>query len=247
MDHQIIHIPQTESTNQTLRLLSDAGNLPDKSMVWTDFQTKGRGQAGNSWESEPGMNLLCSILYSPALLPANRSFTVLEIAALSVKYTLDRYVPDISIKWPNDIYFKQQKISGILIENEIVEGRIIRSIIGIGINLNQQKFRSDAPNPVSLAMITGHTYDRKVVLHQLHAELKGLASELDAGKLDSLHQKYIASLYQRNDFHSCQDAEGCFEARIHSVELSGHLNLERRDGTLSQYGFKEVGMAKKTI
>ena len=244
MDHKIIHIPQTESTNLSLQLLANTENLPNQSMVWTDFQTKGRGQAGSSWESEPGMNLLCSILLYPTLLPANRSFTILEIAALCVKHTLDRYVSDISIKWPNDIYYQQQKISGILIENDIAAGRIIRSIIGIGINLNQQEFKSETPNPISLAMITGQTCDRKVILNQLHKEFMALTDELETGKFDILHQQYNASLYHRNGFYSYRDAAGIFEARIHSVEPSGHLNLERRDGTLSQYGFKEVQNVK---
>ena len=238
---QIIHLPETESTNLSLRLLANAGNLSNASIVWTDFQTKGRGQATNSWESERGLNLLCSILFYPSRrLPASQSFALLEMAALSVKCTLDRYVPDISIKWPNDIYYQHKKISGILIENDISENRITRSIIGIGINLNQKEFKSDAPNPVSLAMITGCSYDLKAVLNQLHANFTRVAGELEAGGFDSLHQQYCASLHHHVGFHACQDAEGCFKARIHAIELSGHIILERQDGALSRYGFKEV-------
>ena len=237
---QIIHLPQTESTNQFLQILADAGNLADKSIVWTDFQTKGRGQVGNSWESAPGMNLLCSILFYPSHLPANESFALLELATLTVKYTLDKYAPDISIKWPNDIYYQHQKICGILIENEVTEGNIIRSIIGIGINLNQTKFESDAPNPVSLSMITGGTYDRKVILNQLLSNFERLAGEFEDKGFDSLYRKYCASLYRRDGIYTYKDAKGCFEARIHSIEPSGHLILECRDGMLSRYGFKEV-------
>jgi len=238
---KFIHLSETESTNQSLRLLANAGKLANKSIVWTDYQTKGRGQAGNSWESAPGMNLLCSILFYPFQLPANQSFAVLELAALSVKYTLDEYVSDISIKWPNDIYFQNKKISGILIENDIAEGLITRSIIGIGINLNQTKFESDAPNPVSLSMITGCTFDIEAVLNQLHANFTLLASEFESGMIDRLHQKYCASLYHRDGFHTCKDIKGdFFQARIHSIEPSGHIILEHQDGTLSRYGFKEV-------
>ena len=237
---QIIHIPKTESTNQSLRLLANAGKLADKSIVWTDFQTEGRGQAGNSWESESGMNLLCSILFYPSHLPARQSFAILELAALSVKHTLDRYVPDITIKWPNDIYFQNKKISGILIENEITERNITRSIIGTGINLNQTEFKSDAPNPISLSMITGCSYDRKEFLNQLYALFTLLASEFEDKGLDGLHQQYCASLYHRDGFHLYKDAKGSFDARILTIELSGHLILERPDGTLSRYGFKEV-------
>jgi BirA family biotin operon repressor/biotin-[acetyl-CoA-carboxylase] ligase len=236
----IYHLPKTESTNQSLRLLADAENLPDKSIVRTDYQTKGRGQVGNTWESAAGMNLLCSILFYPPQLPANQSFAILELAALSVKYTLDKYVPDIFVKWPNDIYLLNKKISGILIENDIAEGLISRSIIGIGINLNQTEFQSDAPNPISLSMFTGNTYDIKVVLNQLHANFTQLANEFETGMFDRLHQNYCTSLYQRDGFHTYEDANGHFKARIHSIEPSGHIILERPNGTLSRYGFKEV-------
>jgi BirA family biotin operon repressor/biotin-[acetyl-CoA-carboxylase] ligase len=237
---QIIHLPETESTNLSLRSLSNAGLLPNKSILWTDFQTKGRGQAGNSWESESGKNLLCSILFYPERLPASRSFGILEIAALSVKYTLDKYVSDISVKWPNDIYWKNKKISGILIENDLTDCFITRSIIGIGINLNQSDFKCESSNPVSLRLITGHSYDRKIILEQLFAEFELLAQILADGGFDILHQRYGAALYRRDGFCFFQDAEGCFEARIHAVEPSGLLCLERKDGTLSRYAFKEV-------
>jgi len=236
----IIHLPETESTNQSLRLLSNAESLPNKSIIWADFQTKGRGQAGNSWESESGMNLLCSILFYPELLPAGQSFVIAELAALSVKYTLDKYVSDILIKWPNDIYWKNKKISGILIENDLTGTLIARSIIGIGINLNQSGFKSEAPNPVSLRMITGQTYDRRKILGELQAEFERLVQELNDKGIDSLHQKYFAALYRREGFYTYQDAEGCFEARIHAIELSGQLILERQDGRMSRYAFKEV-------
>jgi len=237
---KIIHLLETESTNLALRLMLRDETLPNTSIVWADYQTKGRGQAGSSWESSPGMNLLCSIVFYPAHLPANQSFVVLESVALSVKSTLARYVPDVTIKWPNDIYWQHQKICGILIENDIVAGNITRSIIGIGINLNQTGFVSDAPNPVSLAMITGKEYDRLEILHQLHADFQFYVNELETGRTDGLHRQYCAALYRSEGFYIYKDAQGYFEARLHSVEPFGHLILERRDGTLSRYGFKEV-------
>ena len=237
---QTIYLPETKSTNQALQILADAENIADKSIVWTGFQTKGRGQVGNSWESAPRMNLLCSILLYPPYLQINQSFFVLELAALSVKYTLEKYVSDISIKWPNDIYFQNKKISGILIENDMAENMITRSIIGIGINLNQTVFESEAPNPVSLSMITGDIYNIKAVLSQLHANFSLLASELVDGAFDRLHLKYCNSLYHRDGFYGYKDAKEYFEARIHTVEPSGYIILERRDGILSRYGFKQI-------
>jgi BirA family biotin operon repressor/biotin-[acetyl-CoA-carboxylase] ligase len=237
---QLIHLPQTESTNQLMRLLSDDGSLPNQSVVWADYQTKGRGQAGNSWESERGKNLLCSILYYPDCLPANRTFAILQMAALSVKNTLDIYVPDISVKWPNDIYWKDYKIGGILIENDLTGNLITRSIIGIGINVNQCEFRSGAPNPVSLSMITGQTYDRKKILIQLCAEFELLVQKLNDGDMGGIHPRYCDMLYRRDGFFAYQDADGCFEARIHAIEPSGRMVLERKNGQLSTYNFKDV-------
>ena len=237
---QIIYLPETESTNQSLRELSDTGALPNKSILWADYQTKGRGQVGNTWESESGMNLLCSILFYPDHLPANRSFDILETVSLSVKYTLDKYVSDISVKWPNDIYWKQKKISGILIENDLWGNMISRSIIGIGINLNQSEFKSETPNPVSLRLITGHMYDLREILGQLQSEFELLEQELKGKGTNSLHQRYCTALYRREGFYPYQDAEGRFEARIHAIEPSGQLILERKDGSLSNYSFKEV-------
>jgi len=237
---QIIYLSETESTNQSLRLLSDAGSLPNKSIFWTDFQTRGRGQAGNSWESESGMNLLCSILFYPDFIETNRSFSILELASLSVKYTLDKYVSGISIKWPNDIYWKNKKISGILIENDLSGNVVSRSIIGIGINLNQSEFKSEPPNPVSLRLITGQTYNRREILGQLQTEFNRIEQEFTDNGVDRLHQRYCAALYRRDGFYPYQDAEGCFEARIHAIETSGRLVLERKDGRLSCYAFKEV-------
>ena len=236
----MIFLPQTESTNLALRALSNAENMENLSVVWTDFQTKGRGQAGNSWESELGMNLLCSILFFPTHLAANQSFVVAELTALCVKNTLGRYVSDISVKWPNDIYHQHKKISGILIENDITGSRITRSIIGIGINLNQTVFKSEAPNPVSLASIIGHTVERTEILNQLHADFKLFISLLEAKGINYLHQQYCDSLYHRNGFHAYKDKDGYFEARIHSIEPTGRLILERRNGLLSRYDFKEV-------
>ncbi|MDR0796333.1 MAG: biotin--[acetyl-CoA-carboxylase] ligase [Tannerella sp.] len=236
----IFHLPETESTNQSLRLWANTRDLPDLSMLWTDYQTCGRGQTGNAWESEPGMNLLCSILFYPAHLPANQSFAISEIASLSVKYTLDPYVSGLTIKWPNDIYYQHKKICGILIENDLSEGIVSRSVIGLGINLNQKAFNNEAPNAVSLAMITGMIYDREELYNQLHTNFKRLSDELNDTGIDSIHQKYIASLYRRDGFHAYQDLSGCFEARIHDIEPSGHIILQRRNHTLSRYGFKEV-------
>ncbi|MDR0845145.1 MAG: biotin--[acetyl-CoA-carboxylase] ligase [Tannerella sp.] len=237
---QLIHLHETASTNRYLQKWADTGEPESESVVITDFQTAGRGQPGNQWESESGKNLTFSTLLYPVHFTAQQPFLITELAALSVKYTLDHYVPDITIKWPNDIYWKDKKICGILIENEITGNFITRSIIGIGMNLNQQTFHSGAPNPVSLTQITGRSCDRMEALDRWRSIFHPLYQQLESGETEQFHQNYMSALYRREGFHAYQDAEGRFEARIHHIELSGHLTLERRNGALSRYAFKEV-------
>lgn len=151
---RIIRLEETTSTNNYLRGLVGKESLPEGSIVVTEYQTAGRGQVGNTWESEPGKNLMFSIILYPDFLPANRQFLISQIAALSVKETLDAYVDGITVKWPNDIYWRDKKICGMLIENDLTGHSLYCSVIGIGININQREFLSDALNPVSLVQIT---------------------------------------------------------------------------------------------
>ena len=150
----LIHINETNSTNNYLQSLCSEQKVEELTVVVADFQTSGRGQRGNSWESDPGKNLLFSTVIFPEFLEARRQFLISQIISLAIKEELDTYTTDISIKWPNDIYWKEKKICGMLIENDLMGRNISQSIIGIGININQEIFHSSAPNPVSLLQIT---------------------------------------------------------------------------------------------
>ena len=126
--------------------------LPHATVVSTYNQTAGRGQRGNSWESEPHKNLTFSVLLKPQHIIAREQFYISEIVSVAIVNTLRKYIIDqpIAIKWPNDIYVNDDKICGILIENTLSGYSISQSIAGIGININQQTFLSNAPNPISL-------------------------------------------------------------------------------------------------
>jgi BirA family biotin operon repressor/biotin-[acetyl-CoA-carboxylase] ligase len=236
----VIYLEETDSTSREMRIRAEAGKLTNESAVMAGFQTAGRGQSGTNWESEAGRNLTCSILYCPLHLPAAQSFAVVEMAALSVKNMLDRHVLGVTVKWPNDIYWMSGKIAGILIENEIDGNRIVRSIIGIGLNLNQTVFRGDAPNPVSLSQITGVEYDPEEMLRQLRIEFHPFVGLLASGGQEAIHREYVQAQYRNGGFHPFEDAGGRFEARLRDIEPSGHLLLEHRDGAVSRYAFKEV-------
>ena len=138
----LIHISETNSTNNYLQSLCSKQKVEELTVVVADFQTSGRGQRGNSWESDSGKNLLFSIVIFPEFLEARRQFLISQIISLAIKEELDTYTTDISIKWPNDIYWHDKKIAGILIENVLSGSTFSRAIIGMGLNINQKNFYS---------------------------------------------------------------------------------------------------------
>ena len=141
-----IWLDETTSTNSYLAELCDTQTCPELTSIYTAYQSAGRGQRGNSWESEAGANLLFSFVVYPEFLEARRQFLLSQITALALQEILSLYTEDIRIKWPNDIYWKDKKLCGTLIENDLTGTHIGRSISGTGVNLNQEQFISDAPN-----------------------------------------------------------------------------------------------------
>lgn len=237
---RIIRLKETTSTNSYLRGLVGKEPLPEGSLVVTEYQTAGRGQVGNVWESEGGKNLMFSVILYPDFLPANRQFLISQIAALSVKETLDAYIGEVTVKWPNDIYWRDRKICGMLIENDLSGRELYCSVLGIGININQRQFLSDAPNPVSLVQITGQEYDREEILHNFLNRLYTRYLSLIREQEENIRKDYMDALYRRDGFHPYRDEHGLFSARIRGIEPTGHLILEVDNGEVRRYAFKEV-------
>ena len=231
-----IHLSSVDSTNNYVRRLLDAGEeLPDLTLVDADEQTAGRGQRNNVWESEAGRNVQFSLVCHPSFLVAYEQFLLSEVIALAVAETVGG-----EVKWPNDIYVGDRKISGTLIECDLGGQSIKTCIIGTGINVNQTVFRSDAPNPVSLCQLTHREYDREEILQAVVVRFASLYQLLQEGGADTLHHMYLQCLYRREGWHLYEDSKGHFEAEISNVEPTGHLLLRRRDGQVSRYEFKEV-------
>ena len=208
-----------------------------------DFQTAGRGQVGNSWFSSKGENMLFSLLIYPTEIPANEQFIISRIVSLAIKNTLDQFADDIRIKWPNDIYWKDKKIAGILIENDLTGSQISQSIIGIGININQEEFHSSAPNPVSLRQITKKETDRMEVLNSVLEHIIDLYSRIENRETDiitKIQEYYLKAQYRKEGYHPYCDAKGEFTAKLIRVEPDGHLILKDKNGSLRKYAFKEV-------
>lgn len=236
----LIHISETNSTNNYLQSLCSKQKVEELTVVVADFQTSGRGQRGNSWESDSGKNLLFSIVIFPEFLEARRQFLISQIISLAIKEELDTYTTDISIKWPNDIYWKEKKICGMLIENDLMGRNISQSIAGIGININQETFHSFAPNPVSLRQITGKEFDLFEILKNIVLRIQSYYSLLKKGNTESIVCQYEMSLFRKEGMHRFKDANGEFLARIIRVEPEGRLILEDEILNKRGYMFKEV-------
>jgi len=238
MNIRRIHLQQTDSTNNYLRGLQ-AGE-EDMTVVTADYQTAGRGQGSNTWESEPGANLLMSVAVRTRNVPVREQFLLSMAGALGVGRALSSYTDGISLKWPNDIYWKDSKMSGTLIETSVAKGSLWRCIFGIGVDVNQTVFVSDAPNPVSLRMVTGHVIPVREVADRVVEQLEHYLSRLMEGDTDGIVKAYHEHLYRKEGFHAYRDAEGLFSATISRVATDGHLLLLDTEGRQRSYAFKEV-------
>lgn len=240
-DRMIISLVETSSTNTELKQLQKKEQLPEGFVVTADFQTQGRGQAGNSWFSDKGRNLLFSFLLYPKFVIANKQFIISRIISLALKEVLDQYMDNISIKWPNDIYWKDKKIAGMLIENNLMGQQIESSIVGIGLNVNQDEFPIELPNPVSMKQVTGVEYNRDEILMQFFDAFYRLYHSLQQSKEHNIEQKYLRQLYRGKGYYWYEDVNGLFEAKIKDILPSGHLILETSgEKQERQYAFKEV-------
>ena len=249
MDFPLIELKETDSTSRYLNDWCDEQHdkVEPFTMVLADYQSAGKGQRGNSWESEAGKNLTFSFVIYPDFLPAKRQFLISQLISLGIVEALRKYEiaeeSAFSVKWPNDIYYLDKKICGMLIETFLQGMNLGRCICGIGINVNQKHFLSDAPNPISLCQIIGKQTDRKELLRCVMHEI-GIFYDLlkkdEVSASEELIKRYTANLYRRKGMHCYKDTEGVFLARFVKVEPDGRLFLEDTEGKIRNYLFKEV-------
>ena len=260
-------VERTHSTNTLLKELIANGQWREgEKYLYTDFQTAGRGQAGNSWESEEGKNLLCSILIAPPDLPmegrgnAGGTFYGNVLTAVAVhkvirSLLLERSglsslsVSGLTIKWPNDIYWQDKKIAGILIENAIIGGELKYSIAGIGLNVNQTTWHSDAPNPVSMRQISGQEYDIDALMSRLYEQVERLQQtpreEVWAYYREHLYRREGEWLFAEREVNLVPSRiltdkpKNAFVASIETITPNGELVLRTHTGTRT-YHFKEI-------
>ena len=233
----IYHFPITASTNDDAR----DEKYREGDVVWADFQTAGRGQRGHIWHSQKGENLTFSMLFEPTFLPVTEQFLLSEIVALALVRTLAEYGIECRIKWTNDIYAGDNKIVGILIEHALSGDKLSRTIVGVGLNVNQEAFPSDLPNPTSMFVERGVKFDRREVLERIASNLEVLYGALEQGRKAEIERLYIDTMYHLGEPHTYAYPNGeRFTATIRGVRHSGELCLEHEDGVVREYAFKEV-------
>ena len=260
MTQLLNYTQQTDSTNNRLKqLIADGCLLPDLYTIYTFFQTAGRGQQGNSWESEEGKNLLFSTLIKPRQLPATEQFRLSMLAPLAIVNVVNRLFQSdqansfcATIKWPNDIYVADRKLAGILIENTLAGNAVSSSVVGVGLNVNQLRFISPAPNPVSLCQLTGKHYDLHLLMQQILMEIEHLLPLLQ--EPEQLKQLYMQHLYRASGFYPYEEREVSllpvsieqsendkqFLAKIEDIDNDGCLCLRLKDQSIRRYHFKQL-------
>ena len=228
------------STNTHTVNILKRNNLPEGTIVYTNYQSAGRGQTGNRWDSENSKNLLISIVLFPAFLNPADQFNISMAISLGICDFLLRFIPDCSIKWPNDIYVNNDKIAGILLESSITGNQIEYTIVGIGLNINQEKFSGALPNPVSLCLLSGLSYDLNSCLDKLVTDLDKRYKQLIAGQFAHIKDEYVSKLYRLNKWFKFKDVSGIYTGRILTIADYGRLQIESQNGRLREYLFKEV-------
>lgn len=253
-------IQETHSTSSLLRE-QYADNLPHLYTIRTDFQTAGRGQAGNSWESERGKNLLFSTLLRYSDVGATEQWRLSMLVAVAVREAIVEAMrregdevrgEEIKIKWPNDIYYENKKIVGILIENTLSGRNIAYSIAGIGINVNQTEWTSNAPNPLSLKQITNKDYNTEKILTYFIDAIQKWEQETT----EAIREEYIKHLYRRTGWHTyverevsltptnivqgSENIEASFQAEWVDITRQGEWVVRLTNGEEKKYHFKQV-------
>ncbi len=231
---------ELSSTNAYIKEIINTKSAKEFDTICTKNQVAGKGQGNNQWESERDKNLTFSLLLQPTFIEIQEQFVISKSISLAIIRVLNNYHEGFKIKWPNDIYFNEHKIAGILIENTLINNTIGNSIIGIGININQEEFISDAPNPISLKQITHKNFNITELLNEILQSIAEYYIQLKDGNHQHIHREYLTSLFRGSGLHPFKDSKGLFYAAIKGINEYGNLILELEDKETRTYAFKEV-------
>jgi BirA family transcriptional regulator, biotin operon repressor / biotin---[acetyl-CoA-carboxylase] ligase len=238
MGQQLFFLPVCESTNSEAQQLLLKNKAREGCVVLTDEQTRGRGQRGNSWEAAPGKNITLSVILSPVFLAVRHQFYLNMAVSLAVLDLLrEQGLEQAQVKWPNDLYFEDKKLGGILIENTVNSLSIQHSIAGIGLNINQLHF--GIATATSLAAVVGTQLDVKRLVARLMELLEKRYLELRSGKIEKLRYEYLQALYRYQESHLFKVGNEQVTGRIVGVDEDGRMAVEINN-ELRYFAFKEI-------
>ncbi len=232
------YMTECHSTNDLAVALLESGEAIEGLVVVTDKQTKGKGQRGNRWYSEPGKNLTFSLVLMPVFLDATEQFELNMAVSMGVIEAISSYVKGVRIKWPNDfVHSEFGKLGGMLIENQVSNRGIDASVVGLGINVNQKEF--PFPNATSLAHVAGAPIDKEEFFKVLIKGIENYYVFLKKGQRKSIRSSYLENLYLKDEWANFDDGHA-FKGKIRGVTPEGRLMIEKQDGTEKSYSYKEV-------
>ena len=243
----IIKLSAIDSTNLYLKKLASENNLENYTVVVAERQTKGRGQVGTKWDSETGKNLTFSIIINSKGFNIENQFYLSMAVSLGLFNVLKEQVKlPLFIKWPNDILAVKDKIAGVLIENNIGGKFIKQSVVGIGINVNQEIFPSELSNVTSLKNIARHNFNLDHLLFQIVTSIKTYVQFIKTNKLKELKKLYLESLYKMNIPSMFIDNNNAiFLGKIVDVDENGRLVIELENETIRKFSLKEIKFANR--
>ena len=243
----LITLKEVDSTNTFLKnTLSNSKPLPEGTVIMAESQYAGRGQQQNGWHSQAGKNLTFSLLLNPSFLPVTQQFDLTRVISLGVFNALEALLGDqLKIKWPNDIYYGDKKLGGILIENLLQGSLIKQAVIGIGINVNQLEFPDWVPNPISINQILQQDYDLQLLLSQICRHIEAWYLKLRAGKTELIREAYLNSMYWLNETHLFRSNGDVFSGKIKNIENNGLLVVNNNIETEFKFTFKEIEFLNK--
>jgi BirA family transcriptional regulator, biotin operon repressor / biotin---[acetyl-CoA-carboxylase] ligase len=239
---EIIKIEKAESSNSAALEMIEKNDLNEGTVVWVLNQTQGRGQRNNTWLSEPGLNLTISIILKPVFLKPYKQFYLSKAIALGVADYAGLFSSDVKVKWFNDILIGNKKLAGILIENVWLGQKISASVIGIGLNLNQEKFPKELPQAISLKMQTGVPFILDESLKLLHGLIIARYNQLHDNRYTEIDKDYHMKLYGLGEKKWFTKEVENFEAEILEVEPNGHIRLKLSNGQLASYSMQGIRM-----
>ncbi len=226
-------------------MLSNSKPVTEGTVIMAESQYAGRGQQQNRWHSAPGLNLTFSLLLKPAFLPLTQQFDLTRAISLGVVSALQEATGlRVQTKWPNDVYWGDKKLGGILIENMVQGSQIKHSVIGIGLNINQTGFPPEVPNPLSLKQILQKDYDLKVLIAQLCIHIEAWYLKLKAGKIKEIRKQYLADLYWFDQEKPFRAGGSDFKGTITGVRDTGLLVLDTENGE-KEFNLKQIEFLNK--